>query len=55
MLLYQMLACSKHEKSHTKTINLKYQLPHGGMSLNYLMGHIRYQIFNIILSISLKT
>ena len=35
--------------------NLKYQLQHGMKSLNYLMDHILYQIFKIILSISLKT
>ena len=36
--------------------NLKYQLQHGMMEcLNYLMDHILYQIFKIILSISLKT
>ena len=34
---------------HTKTVNLKYQLPY---SLNYLMDHILYQIFKTILSIS---
>ena len=33
---------------HTKTINLKYQLQRGMKSLNYLMGHILYQIFKII-------
>ena len=41
-------------KKHTKMINLKYQLRHGIQSLNYLMGHILYQIFNIVLNISLK-
>ena len=35
-------------------MNLKYQLGHGMKSLNYLMGHILYQIFKIILNISLK-
>ena len=33
------------------TINLKYQLQHGIINLNYLMDHIPYQIFKIILSI----
>ena len=41
-------------KKHTKMINLKYQLRHGIQGLNYLMGHILYQIFNIVLNISLK-
>ena len=41
-------------KKHTKMINLKYQLRHGIQRLNYLMGHILYQIFNIVLNISLK-
>ena len=41
-------------KKHTKMINLKYQLRHGIQSLNYLMGHILYQIFNIVLNISLE-
>ena len=39
-------------KSHTKIINLKYQLRHGMKSLNYLMDHILYQIFKINLNIS---
>ena len=38
-------------KSHTKTINLKYQLQHEMKNLNYLMDHILYQIFNITLNI----
>ena len=53
-MLYQILAFNIHgkiKKSHTKTINLKYQLRHGMKSLNYLMGHILYEIFKIILSI----
>ena len=44
----------KKIKSHTKIINLKYQPRHGMKSLNYLMDHILYQIFRIILNISLK-
>ena len=40
------------KKSHTKIMNLKYQLGHGMKSLNYLMDYILYQIFKIILSIS---
>ena len=42
----------KNKKSHTKIINLKYQSQHGMNSLNYLMDHILYQIFKIILNIS---
>ena len=41
-------------KSHTKITNSKYQLQHGMKSLNYLMDHVLYQIFEIILNISLK-
>ena len=32
----------KNKKNHTKLINLKYQLQHEIMNLNYLMGHILY-------------
>ena len=39
-------------KSHTKIINLKYQLRHAIKSLNYLMDHILYQIFKITLNTS---
>ena len=38
-------------KCHTKIINLKYQLRPEIKSLNYLMGHILYQIFKITLNI----
>ena len=41
-------------KSHTKVINLKYQLRHGMKNLNYLIDHILYQIFKILLNISFK-
>ena len=44
----------KKLKSHTKIINLKYQLQHEIKSLNYLMDYILYQIFKITLNISLK-
>ena len=44
----------KKKKSHTKTINLKYQLQRGIKSLNYMMDHILYQIFKIILNTPLK-
>ena len=40
--------------SHIGTINLKFQLQHGTKNLNYLMDHILYHIFNIILNIYLK-
>ena len=32
-------------------INLEYQLQHGMKTLNYLIDHILYQIFQIILNI----
>ena len=44
----------KIQKSHTKIINLKYQLEHGIKHLNYLKDHIVYQIFKISLNIHLK-
>ena len=42
----------KNNKSHTKIINLKYQLQHEMKNLNYLMGYILYQIFKTIFNIS---
>ena len=45
MLLYQTLAFTIHKKikkSHTKIVNLKYQLRYGMKSLNYMTGHILY-------------
>ena len=54
MLLNEILAFTAHGKilkSHTKMINLKYQLRHRMKSLNYLMDHILYQTFKNILSI----
>ena len=57
MLLFQILAHPIHGKvykNYIKTINLKYQLERGIINLNYLMDHIPYQIFKIILSISSK-
>ena len=42
----------KNIKSHTKIINLKYQLQHRMKNLNYLFNHILYQIFKIIFNIS---
>ena len=57
MLLYQTLAFTMHEKilkNHTKIINLEYgmKLQHGMKNLNYLIGHIMYQILKIVLNIS---
>ena len=51
MLLYQNLALLHLEKYKKLTTNLKYQLQHGMINLNYQMGHILYQIFKITLSI----
>ena len=40
------------KKSSKKPQNkIKYYLPHGTKSLSYLMGHVLYQIFWIILNI----
>ena len=58
MFFYQILACTAHgkkENSHTKTINLNYQLQYGMKNLNYLTDPILYLIFKIILNISLKS
>ena len=55
MLLYQILAFTIHgktQKSHTKIINLKYQLQHRMKSLKYLMDHILHHVFKITLNIS---
>ena len=55
MLFYQTLVFTIHgkiQKSYTKIKNLKYQLRYGMESLNYLMDHILYKIFKIILTIS---
>ena len=41
--------CGKTWKSHTKIINLKYQLRNGMKSLNYLIYHGLYHIFKITL------
>ena len=38
MLLYEILACTIHEKilkSHTKVVNLKYQVKYDMKNLNY--------------------
>ena len=52
---YHILYMEKCKKGHIRAISLKYHLQHGMKNLNYLMYHILYQIFQIILSISLKT
>ena len=55
MLFYQTLAidCTwKNIKSSTKIINSKYQSQYEMKNLIYLMYHILYQIFKIILNIS---
>ena len=57
MLLNEILAFTTHGKilkSHTKMINLKYQLRHRMKSLNYLMDHILYQTFKNIFEYILK-
>ena len=53
MLFHQILAYTRHEKSHTTTINLKYLGQLRMKNLNDLMDHILYQIFKINLSIKL--
>ena len=46
-------SCTTHGKnSYKKKVNLKYQLQHGIINLNYQMDHILFLIFKIILSIS---
>ena len=42
------------QKSHIRTINLKYQLQHGMKNLNNLIDHILHQMFKIILNIYKK-
>ena len=42
----------KYKKVYIRIINLKYQLQHGTKNLNYLMDHVLYQIFMIILNMS---
>ena len=45
----------KNIKKLCKAINLKYHLQRRMKNLNYLMGHILYQIFKIILGILSKS
>ena len=44
----------KNIKRQIRLTNLKFQLHYRMKNLNYLMGYILYQIFKIILNISLK-
>ena len=44
----------KNVKTSYKNENVRCQLGHEMKNLNYLMDHIMYQIFKIILNISLK-
>ena len=41
-----------YTSKNIKTTNLKYQLQRGMKNLNYLMAHIVYPIFKIILNVS---
>ena len=55
MLLYQTFVFTymeKYRKVIKKIATVRYQLQHGMKNLNYLMDHILYQIFKIILNIS---
>ena len=49
--IYILSIQGKILKNHIRRIDLKYQLQHGMKNLNYLMDHILYQIFKIILNI----
>ena len=52
MLLYQIVTYTiqaKIKKIITEIINLKYPLQHRIMNFNYLVDHILYQIFKIVL------
>ena len=54
VLLDQVLAFTIHgrnKKANTIRINLKYELEHGMINLNYQVDHILYQIFKTILRI----
>ena len=54
MFLYQTLAYTIHRKiykSHIRMINLKDQHQYGMNNLNYLMDHILYPAFKVILNI----
>ena len=54
MLLNQILPFTIHEKiqnSHSKLMNLKYQLLRGMTNFSYLVDNIQYNIFKIILNL----
>ena len=54
MLLNQIFSFTIHEKiqnSHSKLMNLKYQLLRGMTNFNYLVDNIQYNIFKIILNL----
>ena len=44
----------KKVKKYTKIINKNFKLQHGIKSLNYLMGHVLYQIYRNFVSIASK-
>ena len=57
MLLHQIIASTidgKVLKSHTKSINLKYQFLRRIKNLNYLMDYILYSIIKIIFEYIIK-
>ena len=54
MLLNQIFSFTIHEKiqnSHSKLMNLKYQLLRGMTNFSYLVDNIQYNIFKIILNL----
>ena len=58
IFLYQILAFFIHGKifkNHIRILNSKHDLQHGMKNLDYLMDHILYQMFKIILNIYLKS
>ena len=58
ILLYQILVFFIHGKilkNHIRILNSKHDLQHGMKNLDYLMDHILYQMFKIILNIYLKS
>ena len=50
-IYYIVIIHGKISKTHIRIINWKYQLQYGMKNLNYLMDHILYQIFKVILNI----
>ena len=55
ILLYQILVLTLDGKINIRIINLKYQLQYGRKNLYYLMDHIPYPIFKIVVNIFLKS